>query len=269
MDVGEKCAITKRKKGYMEEVEKSAVHEVAPQTESHVEPVTEAPKETQEASKSRTDEDRQERNWKATRERQKELERELRLQKDMNEKLLQMASQQAPKQEIDELDSISDDEFIPKGKVSKLIRREAHKIADDLVKEKTEKLIQQQNQSQFLDRLKRQYSDFDDVVNADTLSLLEESEPELAQTIADSKDPYKIGVQSYKYIKALKIAERAPEKRHAKEVEKKLEKNEKTVQSPLAYEKRPMAQAFKVTAAEKKALYEEMMGFASQSGFSY
>ena len=62
------------------------------------------------------------------------------------------------------------------------------------------------------------------------------------------------------------------EKRHAKEVEKKIEKNEKTVQSPQAYNKRPMAQAFSMTNmsdGEKTKLYEEMMGYASQAGHGY
>ena len=69
---------------------------------------------------------------------------------------------------------------------------------------------------QFMDRLNRQYSDFSEVVNPETLSILEEKEPELAATIADLKDPYKIGVQSYKYIKAMGFQngrQRAEEKR--------------------------------------------------------
>ncbi len=74
--------------------------------------------------------------------------------------------------------------------------------------------------------MRRQYPDFSDVVNPDTLALFEEQEPELAATIADSKDPYKMGIQSYKYIKALGLVSKAPEARHAKEVDKKLEKNQ-------------------------------------------
>jgi hypothetical protein len=218
----------------------------------------------------KADEDRQERNWRAVRERQKELERELKMQREMNEKLLMLASQAAPKpQEVDEFDQIGDDEYISKGKVNSLVQKKASKIAEDIAQKKVEEALQKRDQLNFIDNLKRKYQDFNDVVNADTIALLEQHDPELAETIADLKDPYKMGVQSYKYIKALGLSEKVPEARRAKEVEKKLEKNAKTVQSPQAFEKRPMAQAFKMTDAEKTELYKEMMGYASQAGFSY
>lgn len=206
-------------------------------------------------------EDPQERNWKAFREKQRELERELRMQREMNERLLQMTSQAPSKQEVDELEGVNDEEFIPLGKQKKLVRKEVQPLLREI--DELKKQVNQQQQVQFLDNLRRQYSDFDDVVNAETLALLENKDPELAQTIADQKDPYKIGVQSYKYIKAMNLTAKAPEARRAKEVEKKLENNAKTVQTPQAYDKRPMAQAFKMTDAEKKQLYQEMHQYAS------
>jgi hypothetical protein len=218
----------------------------------------------------KVDEDRQERNWRAVRERQKELERDLKLQREMNEKLLAMASQVIPKpQEVDEFDQIGDDEYISKGKVQSLVHKKASKIAEEIAQKKVEEALRKRDQLNFVDNLKRKFSDFDDVVNADTIALLEQHEPELAQTIADLKDPYKMGVQSYKYIKALNLSEKAPEARRAKEVEKKLEKNAKSIQSPQAFDKRPMAQAFRMTDSEKTELYKEMMGYASQAGYSY
>lgn len=212
--------------------------------------------------------DRQERNWKAMRQQQEELKRELRMQREVNERLLQMTQVQPKAQEHDELESLSDDEFIPKGKVKKLVQKEKESIKQEVIAE-MQNLQRKQNDAQFLDRLKKQFSDFEDVVNPETLSLLEKQDPELAETIVELKDPYKIGVQSYKYIKALGISDKAPASRRAKEVEKKLEKNEKTIQTPQAYEKRPLAQAFQMTEAERKNLYKEMMGYASQAGFSY
>lgn len=218
----------------------------------------------------KAEEDRQERNWKAVRERQKELERELKMQREMNEKLLSMATQAAPKtQEVDEFDQIGDDEYISKGKVNALVHKKAAKIAEDIAQRKVEEAFKQRDQSNFLDNLKRKFTDFDDVVNPDTLALLESNDPELAQTIADLKDPYKMGVQSYKYIKALGLSDKVPDARRVKEVEKKLEKNAKTIPSPQAFDKRPMAQAFRMTESEKTELYKEMMGFASQAGSGY
>ena len=213
---------------------------------------------------------RQDYNWKAARERQKELERELRMQKEFNEKLMQaqMANQQVQKHEPDELDSIADDDFVPKGKSKKLIQKETQHIrkeTDDLKKE-----LGSLKQQLMYNSLHSRYSDFNEIVNQETLAQFEQQEPELAQTISESNDPYKVLMQSYKYIKALGIAG-SPEAKRSKEVDKKLEKNSKTVQSPQAFEKRPMAQAFKMAESkeEQRKLYEEMMGHASKVGYSY
>jgi hypothetical protein len=243
----------------MDEVqENSEVAQVAPdqQTENHEQVAQQPPPQVEE--------DRQERNWKAARERQKELERELKLQREMTEKLLAMTSSQAQKPpEVDEFDQIGDDEYISKGKVQALVHKKASKIAEDIAQRKVEEALQKREQANFLDNLKRKFSDFDDVVNSDSLALLEQQDPELAQTIADLKDPYKMGVQSYKYIKALNLTEKVPEARRANEIEQKLEKNAKTIQSPQAFEKRPMAKAFELTESMKSELYKEMMGAAS------
>lgn len=241
----------------MDEVaENSVIHEEPPQQTENQEVKSQEPSQT-------LPENKQDRKFREMRLRQAELEKNLKAQMEMNEKLINAMTSQTPKaQEVDELDAIDDSEYLPKGKVKQLVEKRAQKIAEEAAKRETEKFMQQQQQNLFMDRLKRQYPDFEDVVNAETLSIFEEKEPELAATISESKDPYKIGVQAYKYIKALNISDDAPKVRRAKEVEKKLEENAKTVQSPQAFDKRPMAQAFKLTEAEKTKLYDEMMGFA-------
>ena len=236
----------------------SEVPEVAPQVEEQVNEVYDARKAKEEAD---------ERNFKAMRLKNAELEKRLRERDDMLDKVLQaQLSQQVNHQQvIDEFDSIGAEEFIPKGKVERLVEKKAQKYAEEIAKREVESYFQKQNQSQFLDRLNRQYSDFNEFVNPETLSLLEEKEPELAQTIADLKDPYKIGMQSYKYIKAMGLAQKAPEVRRQKEIEKAIDKSEKSIQSPMAYDKRPIAQAFKMTDAMKKDLYREMHGYAAMA----
>ena len=203
------------------------------------------------------------RNWRALRDRKKELERDLQMQREMNEKLLAMtrSSQPVAPPEIDELDSISDEDYVPKGKSKKLVRKEVEPLKKE-IDELRAQLNRRDKQDQF-NGLKRQFADFDQVVNAETMALLEQTEPELAETIADLKDPYKIGVQTYKYIKALNIQSKIPESKRQKEVDQKLAANAKTIQSPLASDKRPMAQAFKLTKEEKSRIYDEMMGYAS------
>jgi hypothetical protein len=231
-------------------------YEVATQGETPVNEVNDVAQAKKEAD---------ERNWKQMRIKNAELERQLRDRDAMFEKILQsQASVQAPK-ELDELDSIGEDEYISKGKISKLVEKKAQQYAESIAKREVEKHIKQQNDSQFMDRLNRQYSDFSDIVNPETLSLFEEKEPELAQTISELKDPYKIGLQSYKYMKAMGISSKVPESRREKEIEKAIDKSSKSTQSPMAFDKRPIAQAFKMTDAMKKDLYREMTGYASQA----
>ncbi len=238
------------------ENQNSEVHEVATQVDNPVNEVNEAKKLKEEAD---------ERNFKAMRLKNGELEKELKQMREMQMQMMQAQMSQATpaRQEIDEFDSIGADEFIPKGKVERLVEKKAQQYAEQIAKKEVESYFKKQNDSQFLDRLNRQYSDFSEVVNPETLSLLEEKEPELAQSIADLKDPYKIGLQSYKYIKAMNLLQKVPESRREKEIDKAIAKSEKSVQSPMAYDKRPIAQAFKMTDAMKKDLYREMHGYAA------
>lgn len=237
--------------------EASNVYEdvVEPQANNHEEAI-EAPQ-----ASSKAQEDWQEKNWREMRRSHDELKQLARSQAEVIEQL----KQQLTPKEVDEFEDIADDDYLPVGKVKQLVEKKARAI----VQAETQKILQQREQANFLDKLKKQYSDFDDIVNQETLAILEKQDPDLAETIAGLQDPYKIGLQSYKYIKALGIADKVPQARRVAEVEKKIEKNSKTVQTPQAYDKRPMAQAFKTTDAERAAIYKEMMEYASGSGYSY
>lgn len=228
---------------------------VEPQANNHEEAI-EAPQ-----ASSKVQEDWQEKNWREMRRSHDELKQLARSQAEVIEQL----KQQLTPKEVDEFEDIADDDYLPVGKVKQLVEKKARAI----VQAETQKILQQREQANFLDKLKKQYSDFDDIVNQETLAILEKQDPDLAETIAGLQDPYKIGLQSYKYIKALGIADKVPQARRVAEVEKKIEKNSKTVQTPQAYDKRPMAQAFKTTDSERAAIYKEMMEYASGSGYSY
>jgi hypothetical protein len=108
-------------------------------------------------------------------------------------------------------------------------------------------------------------------VNSETLELLEETNPRLAASLARTMkdDPYAFAVQSYEYIKSKGLSKVAGTSKRANETEKKIEQNKKTVQTPAAFDKRPMAQAFKITPAMQKELAEEMMHYAQQAGMGY
>ena len=241
----------------MDEVNQSEVEQVAPvETSAH------------EGIEHAQVEESQDRNWRELNRVKKELEKKTRMQDELIERLMyqQKVSQPVQQQEVDELDSIPDDDHLLKGQSKKLVKKEVEPL-QRRVDELEAQLKQQAVANQF-DSLKRKYSDFDEVVNPETIAIFEEQEPELAQTIVDMKDPYKIGIQTYKYIKALNISEQVPKARRAREIDKKIESNKKTVQSPQAFDKRPMAQAFKMTESEKTKIYEEMMHYASMAGSS-
>ena len=245
-----------------EEVLNSASPEIAPleTNENHAEA------QAENIPVQKVNEDSQERNWKAIRERQKELERDLKRKDELLESVLKMQAASVPPkpQEVDELDSIGDDDYVPKGKSKRLVQKEMDPLKKRI--DELEAQLNHQRQNDQVSRLRRQYSDFDEVVNSETMALLEQQDPELAETIVELKDPYKIGLQTYKYVKAMNLQAKVPDSRRSKEIDQKLEKNAKTVQSPLANEKRPMAQAFRLTDDLKSKLQEEMMhyaGFAS------
>jgi len=239
----------------------SEINEVAPPVDSQVNEVKEVQQPSQEPVTNQ--------HLKAMRLKNADLERELKQLREVQMQMMkaQLSNQQPQHQvEPDEFDKISDEEFIPLGKVKKLAEKNSQKVlknAEEIVRQEVQKALQKRDQDQFLDRLNRQYSDFAEIVTPETLSILEEKEPELAATIADLKDPYKIGMQSYKYIKALKLSETAKDVRREKEIDKAIEKSEKAITSPMAFDKRPIAQAFKLTDAMKKDLYREMNGYAA------
>ena len=213
------------------------------------------------SAESQAREEANDRNWRAMRQRQKEMEYDLQQKNAMIEKLLSN-HQQPVKQEVVEPDE-PDDDFIPAGKVKGIARKTVQPLEKKI--QELEQKIAQQEQNKLMQSLRSSYSDFDDVVNVETLEMLEKYEPELAATIAQFKDPYKMGLHSYKYIKALNLVDKLPESKRKKEVMQKIEKNSKAVQSPTAYDKRPMAQAFNAMAVDNKALYEEMMHYAGKA----
>lgn len=240
----------------MDEVNTSEMEQVAPVETSNHEGIDQQPVD-----------DTQDRNWRELNRAKRELEKKARMQDELIEKLLlHQQPQHVQKQEVDELDSIPDDDYVPKGKQKKLVRKEVEPLQKRI--DELEAKLHQQHQSNQYESLRRKYSDFDEVINPDTLAIFEEQEPELAQAIVETQDPYKKWIQTYKYIKALNLSEQVPKARRSKEIEKKLESNKKTVQSPQAFDKRPMAQAFKLTDSEKSKLYEEMMQYASMAGSS-
>lgn len=189
----------------------------------------------------------------------------------MQEELLQrVMAQQYPSQsapiEPDIIQEIEREEYVPGEKVARALKKQKEDFRKEL--DEVKKTYAAQHQQNLFSDLKREYADFDEVVTSETLAILEETNPKLAHAIAASKDPYSIAIQSYEYIKAKGLTNKLQSKR-MQETDSRIEQNKTTIQSPQAFDKRPIAQAFKMTDDMKKDLYREMTGYAQQAGMGY
>lgn len=248
----------------MEEVENQDGNQevVNPETEATQEPIA------QEISR----EESKERDWRNLRKAKEDAERrayEFEQRSRMQEEMLKRFAtpQQSQEPETDILQELAQEEYVAGDKVAKALRKQQEQFNRQL--EEIKKVNNSQRQNSLINDLRREYADFDQVVNSETLSLLEETNPRLAQAIAASNDPYHIAVQSYEYIKAKGLNEKLSRANRPTEVDKKIEQNKKTVPSPQVYDKRPMAQAFNPSSEEQKRLREEMYHYANQVGMGY
>lgn len=231
---------------------------------THETDVNETEAQTGEVSDSEDQQrsDEQERNWRAMRQRQKELEWQLQQKEQMINEFIKSQKQPVQENQKVEEEIFDPTDYSTYAGVEKLAGKKVKPLEQKIAE--LEAKIAQQEQNKLISGLTNEYSDFEDVVNVETLELFEKKYPKLAATI-DTTDPYKFSVQAYNFIKAHGIHEQLPGARRKKEVEKKIEQNKKTVQSPQAYDKRPIAQAYKSTQADNKRLYEEMMYYAGKA----
>lgn len=178
----------------------------------------------------------------------------LNLKKEMDELRNEFKSSKAPVEEEPELD---EDDFITK--------KHLKKYAEQIAVEKYQKLQEQERQQNWKSRIKSKYSDFDQVVNAENIQRLEQEMPEIAKMIIESGngDNYKMGSNAYKAIQSL-----LRENTEAKEIEKNkeaLEKNKKEPLAAAAVDRRPIAQATRLTDKDYQELWAEMQHFASKA----
>ncbi len=128
-----------------------------------------------------------ERNFAAMRERQDALERRLE-EKDLEIQAIRQEQQQAqPLQEepeVDELDSISGDEWLTKEQSEKLATRQANTAVDKAL----EKDRIRRAKEEFPDRIKKDFPDFDQVVSKENVNYLKANKPHLAAALAATQD---------------------------------------------------------------------------------
>lgn len=156
---------------------------------------------------------------------------------------------------VKEEPDLGDDDFITK----KDLERYARKIA----KENIQNEISAYEQKNYKTRARETYSDYDQVVTQENLQRLEDEMPEIAQIIGQEKDKYKMACGAYKAIKTLSKVN-SPEKEIERNKEA-LEKNKKEPMSASAVDRRPIAQAARLSDKDYQELWNEMQYYASKA----
>lgn len=162
--------------------------------------------ESQGSIEQRPSSKEQDRNWHALRSKADEAERR---SQQLEQQLSEYASivkdlatdkkkESEPEEEFDESD-------IPTfGQTKKTIKREAEKIAREIVKQ----TMVERDQLSAPNRLKQEHADFDSVVTRDNVDYLIKNEPEIAAILRDTTDQYKQGKVAYKFIKSLGLSKK-------------------------------------------------------------
>lgn len=201
-----------------------------------------------------------------------EAERKSKIQEELISQLMTTQQMQVPQEaEEDILSQIEREEYVPGDKVVKALKKQQQDFAKQL--DEIKQLHQKQEISKQETQLRSQYSDYDEIVNSDTLDMLKEINPKLFNRVVNllKVDPMDGASFAYETIVSQGIVDQVPGLKRSKEIEKKLDQNKKTVQSPQAYNKRPMAQAMSYpdTKEAKTALWHETLKYANMGGGGY
>lgn len=175
-----------------------------PQENENTQPVGDAQAETANSSQPpRSSESDQDKNWRNMRTNYEETKRQKQIAEEQlaeaHRLIRELAVGQRPSQPEE---APEDDSDIPTlGQTKKTVRREAEKIAREIVAQ----TLAEREQVDAPRRLKLEHPDFDQVVSKENIDYLKENEPELADILRDVKDQYKLGKLAYKFIKKFDV----------------------------------------------------------------
>jgi hypothetical protein len=213
--------------------------------------------ETKEVQKPSSDE--QERNWRSLRQAKEEADRKNQAyERQIAEYTSLVKELVVGKQQQNQVpEEVEDDADIPTfAQTKKTVRREAEKIAREIVSE----TLAKREQAEAPRRLVQEYADFDEVVSKENVDYLIKNEPELAAILGSVGDQYNKGKAAYKFIKNLNISK----SKDVESMKKDASKNSVKPVSPNAIAGRNSvgdANTFSrgLTPDLKKQLYQEMM----------
>jgi hypothetical protein len=209
------------------------------------------PEATVEVKKEPDEHVKQVQNWRALREKAERAERE----RDEAVRALQEKGVHQPKSVDEDNFSVNDDDLLEGKHLKKYEQRQTKRLAQI-----EQRLIEQQ--------IRTQYPDFDKVVTSDTLGMLRDADPELAESILSNKNVHSQAISAYRSIKRFGFA---PEDKYTADKEKIAANSTKPKpvssinpqqgESPLS---KANAFAGGLTADLKKQLWEEMQACKKQ-----
>lgn len=180
----------------------------------------------------------------------------------------QQPQKQSMHEEEQEFSIDIDDDSLVEGKQIKQLLAEMKHMKKELRSYQTQSGKQAQQTVDM--RLRSQYPDIDQVLTSDNIDMLRQMDPDLAETIGDSKDMYKKASLAYKMIKQYGIVKDKQPSSHEQLLAKKNSLKPKPLasispqqgDSPIS---NVNAFANGLTADLKKQLYREMMESAKRS----
>jgi len=160
----------------------------------------------------------------------REAERDARIRAEMQAEAmrneLQEIKQMLQPKETDPLDD-AEDYVDPARLRAKLEKERAHlkKEAKEIAKQTIREEREQEEKRNYLQRLKSQFPDYDQVMNENSIASLERIDPVFLETVLEVPDDYARRLKTYKKLKSLQqVAPRADEKSAIKD---KVEENAK------------------------------------------
>lgn len=197
--------------------------------------------ETKHVEEQKKPENSQDRNWAEARKALKEL-------RQQNEELRAYVAQMNSKQEQNNEEEVSPDDWI----TQKNLQKQLESLRAEMRAKEAETVM---------DRLKARFSDFDDVVTQENVDYLKEHDPELAMSIQSlAHDPFQQGMAAYKLLKKTDFYLNRDIMKEKKQIEANLSKPPSVNQ---VRQSNPLAEANKfdrgLTPELRKQLYQEML----------
>lgn len=196
---------------------------------------------------------------------EREKEREARIRAEMHAESMQREMKRIEEmlkpKEVDPLDNIQDIADLDPQKLKAILsqrdanfKREAREIAKEAYKEERE----HDKKTNFRDHLRRQYQDYDQVMNEQTIAQIQEREPDAVDAISAIEDPYVRCEKAYKFFK--KRMEVSKADKPIESIRQKVEENMSNPYMIPAGSGTPPYSAieFDGSASSRKAAYEKL-----------